>query len=120
MVVRQASPTVKPVEAHLTLSCRCIDVIFFGPKGHFFNEYVLILLNMESVYHIVTIHVNKTSWAHIWRLRSPYLGMGYDKFFSTASISAFIAARHAPPFLASAKVRGSPSSHARCNCPSMS
>jgi hypothetical protein len=35
MVVRQASPTVKHVEAHLTLSCRCIDVIFFGPKGHF-------------------------------------------------------------------------------------
>jgi hypothetical protein len=26
-VVRPASPTVKPVEAHLTLSCRCIYVI---------------------------------------------------------------------------------------------
>jgi hypothetical protein len=23
------------VEAQLMLSCRCIDVIFFGPKGHF-------------------------------------------------------------------------------------
>jgi hypothetical protein len=33
---------------------------------------------MESVYHIVTIHVNETSWTHVWRLRSPYLGTGYD------------------------------------------
>jgi hypothetical protein len=41
MVVRQASPTVKPVEAHLMLSCRCIYVIFFGPKGHFvMNKYL--------------------------------------------------------------------------------
>jgi hypothetical protein len=40
-VVRQASPTVKPVEARLTLSCRCIYVIFFGPKGHFvMNKYL--------------------------------------------------------------------------------
>jgi hypothetical protein len=30
-----------PVEAHLTLSCRCIYVIFFGPKGHFvMNKYL--------------------------------------------------------------------------------
>jgi hypothetical protein len=29
------------VEAHLTLSCHCIDVIFFGPKGHFvMNKYL--------------------------------------------------------------------------------
>jgi hypothetical protein len=34
---------------------------------------------MESVYHIVTIRVNETSWAHVWRLRSRYLGMGYDR-----------------------------------------
>jgi hypothetical protein len=41
MVVRQASPTVKPVEAHLTLSCRCIYVILFGPMGHFvMNKYL--------------------------------------------------------------------------------
>jgi hypothetical protein len=33
---------------------------------------------MESVYHIVTIFVNETSWAHVWRLRSLYLGTGYD------------------------------------------
>jgi hypothetical protein len=32
---RRASPTVKPVEARLTLSFRCFYVIFFGPKGHF-------------------------------------------------------------------------------------
>jgi hypothetical protein len=37
-----------------------------------------MLLNMESVYHIITIRVNKTSWAHVWRLRSCYLRMGYD------------------------------------------
>jgi hypothetical protein len=41
MVVRQASPTVKPVEARLTLCCHCIYVIFFGPKGHFvMNKYL--------------------------------------------------------------------------------
>jgi hypothetical protein len=33
---------------------------------------------MESVYHIVTIRVNETSWAHVWRLRSHYLRTGYD------------------------------------------
>jgi hypothetical protein len=33
---------------------------------------------MESVYHVVTTRVNETSWAHVWRLRSPYLGTGYD------------------------------------------
>jgi hypothetical protein len=55
-VVRQASPTVKPVGAHLTLSFRCIYVIFFGPKGHFVM-YNYSLLNMESGYHIVTIRV---------------------------------------------------------------
>jgi hypothetical protein len=33
---------------------------------------------MESVYHIVAIHVNETSWAHVWRLCFHYLGMGYD------------------------------------------
>jgi hypothetical protein len=40
-VVRQTSPTVKPVEARLMLSCHCIYVIFFGPKGHFvMNKYL--------------------------------------------------------------------------------
>jgi hypothetical protein len=40
-VVRPASPIVKLVEARLTLSCRCIYVIFFGPKGHFvMNKYL--------------------------------------------------------------------------------
>jgi hypothetical protein len=33
---------------------------------------------MESVYHIVAIRVNETSWAHVWRFRSPYLETGYD------------------------------------------
>jgi hypothetical protein len=33
---------------------------------------------MEYVYHIVAIRVNETSWAHVWRLRFRYLGMGYD------------------------------------------
>jgi hypothetical protein len=31
---------------------------------------------MESVYHIVTIHVNETSWAQVWRLCSRYLRTG--------------------------------------------
>src|SRR6185312_3054401 len=42
------------------------------------------------------------------------------RFFSTASISDCIAARHAACPSASAKDRGSPSSHARCNCASRS
>jgi hypothetical protein len=42
-----------------------------------------MLLNMESVYHIVTIHVNETSWAHIRRLRSRYLRTGYDKWYQS-------------------------------------
>jgi hypothetical protein len=38
---------------------------------------------MESVYHIVTIHVNEISWAHVWRLRSRYFGTGYDKWYQS-------------------------------------
>jgi hypothetical protein len=38
-----------------------------------------MLLNMESGYHIVTMRVIWTSWAHVWRLRSLFLGMGYDR-----------------------------------------
>jgi hypothetical protein len=33
---------------------------------------------MASVYHIVAIRVNETSWAHVWRLRFCYLRTGYD------------------------------------------
>jgi hypothetical protein len=33
---------------------------------------------MESIYHIVIIRVNETSWAHVWRLCFRYLGMGFD------------------------------------------
>jgi hypothetical protein len=33
---------------------------------------------MESIYHIVAIRVNETSWTHVWRLRSRYLGTGFD------------------------------------------
>jgi hypothetical protein len=40
---------------------------------------------MESVYHIVAICVNETSWAHAWRLRSRYLGMGYDTLLVLAT-----------------------------------
>jgi hypothetical protein len=40
---------------------------------------VLVLLNLEFVYHIVTIRVNETSWAHVWRLHFRYLGTGYDR-----------------------------------------
>jgi hypothetical protein len=39
---------------------------------------------MESVYHIVTIRVNETSFAHVWRLRFRYLGTGYDTAFRTS------------------------------------
>jgi hypothetical protein len=44
---------------------------------------------MESVYHIVAIRVNETSWAHVWRLHSCYLGTGYDtKIPSTIFVSS--------------------------------
>jgi hypothetical protein len=33
---------------------------------------------MASIYHIVAIRVNETSWAHAWRLHIHYLGMGCD------------------------------------------
>jgi hypothetical protein len=36
---------------------------------------------MESIYYIVAICVNETSWAHVWRLHSHYLGTGYDNTF---------------------------------------
>jgi hypothetical protein len=39
---------------------------------------------MEFVYHIVTIRVNETSWAHVWRLHSGYLGTGYDKWYQSS------------------------------------
>jgi hypothetical protein len=54
---RRASPTVKPVEARLTLSCRCFLCNFLYIQGSFCNEQVFILLNMDSSYHIVTIRV---------------------------------------------------------------
>jgi hypothetical protein len=37
---------------------------------------------MASVYHIVAIRVNETSWAHVWRLHFRYLGTGYDSVTS--------------------------------------
>jgi hypothetical protein len=46
--------------------------------GHSVRDKYFVLLNMASVYRIVAIHVNETSWAHVWRLRFRYLGTGYD------------------------------------------
>jgi predicted metalloenzyme YecM len=66
------------VEAHPRIVVRCIDVIFFRPKGHSVRDKYFVLLNMASVYHIVAIRVNETSWAHVWRLHFRYLGTGYD------------------------------------------
>jgi hypothetical protein len=42
-----------------------------------------MLLNMESSYLIVTMCVIWTSWAHVWRLRSRYLGTGYDNWYQS-------------------------------------
>jgi hypothetical protein len=44
---------------------------------------------MESVYHIVAIRVNETSWAHVWRLRSLYLRTGYDKLRDEDEVESF-------------------------------
>jgi hypothetical protein len=62
----------------LRIVYHCIDVIFFRPKGHSVINKYLVLPKMESIYHIVAIRVNETSWAHVWRLRFCYLETGYD------------------------------------------
>jgi hypothetical protein len=80
-VVRQAPPWSTPVEAHPRIVVRYIDVIFFRPKGHSIRDKYFVLLNMASVYHIVAIRVNETSWVHVSRLRFCYLRMGYDKWY---------------------------------------
>jgi hypothetical protein len=41
-----------------------------------------VLLNVASVYRIVAIRVNETSWAQVWRLHFHYLGTGYDNMIS--------------------------------------
>jgi hypothetical protein len=49
---------------------------------------------MESVYHIVAIRVNETSWAHVWWLHSDYLGTGCDNTFDlqeTTKLTLFYA-----------------------------
>jgi hypothetical protein len=40
---------------------------------------------MESIYHIVTIRVNETSWAHVWRLHSLCLRTGYNTYLAWGS-----------------------------------
>jgi hypothetical protein len=41
---------------------------------------------MASVYHIIAIRVNETSWAHVWRLRFCYLGTGCDSNHPTLNV----------------------------------
>jgi hypothetical protein len=55
---------------------------------------------MESVYHFVTIRVNETSWAHVWRLRSLFLGTGYDSHSSFALVVSCVMVRSFFLFLA--------------------
>jgi hypothetical protein len=43
---------------------------------------------VESVYHIVTIRVNETSWAHVWMLHSRYLGTRYDKHTDQTGVAS--------------------------------
>jgi hypothetical protein len=45
---------------------------------------------MESVYHIVAIHVNETSWAQVWRLRFRYLRTGYDRDVPVLGLDHFV------------------------------
>jgi hypothetical protein len=44
---------------------------------------------MTSVYHIITIRVNETSWIHVWRLRFRYLGTEYDTWFGSQNQTDF-------------------------------
>jgi hypothetical protein len=58
--------------------CLCVLLGVVGCFGTLSTTSSILLLNMESVYHIVAIRVNETSWAHVWRLHFRYLGTGYD------------------------------------------
>jgi hypothetical protein len=51
----------------------------FQTHGSLCKTYYLFIYNIASVYHIVTMRVIWTSWAHVWRLRSLFLGTGYDR-----------------------------------------
>jgi hypothetical protein len=62
----------------LRLVFRCNNVIFFSPMGNYVRDIYSVLWNIASVYHIVTIRVICTSWAHVWRLQFCLLGLGYD------------------------------------------
>jgi hypothetical protein len=42
---------------------------------------------MASVYHIVAIRVNETSWAHVCRLHFCYLGTGCDTIECTSMVT---------------------------------
>jgi hypothetical protein len=54
-----------PMEAHLTLSCRCIDVIFFGPKGHFvMNKYLYYWT--WNLFIILLLHVRMKHPGHTY------------------------------------------------------
>jgi hypothetical protein len=50
----------------------------FRPTGRYVRTITRYFNNNASVYHIVAMRVIWTSWAHVWRLRSLFLGTGYD------------------------------------------
>jgi hypothetical protein len=60
----------------LRLVFRRSDVFFLRPTGQYVRDSYSILSNMAHVYHIVVVRVICTSWAHVWRLRFRFLGMG--------------------------------------------
>jgi hypothetical protein len=71
---------------------------------------------MESVYHIVAIRVNETSWAHVWWLRSHYLRTGCDILLLDRSAISMRSAHRIHPFLLPAQI---PPPH-RCFSPPVS
>jgi hypothetical protein len=62
---------------------------------------------MEYVYHIVAIRVNETSWAHVWRLHSRYLGTGYDMVYARITESEMGGERGGLLFRSTRHKRGS-------------
>jgi hypothetical protein len=63
----------------ICLVLRCSDVFScFRPTGHYVRDNYSVLSNMAPIYHIVTVRVIWTSWAHVWSLCLCFLSIGYD------------------------------------------
>jgi hypothetical protein len=105
-VVRLASPTVKPMEARLTLSYCCIYVIFFGPKGHFvISTYVTEHgIWLSYCYYTCDLNILGTRMEASF----PLSRNGYDSLLLLPCFSPLHAMSHLPPAHHKTSKRDSP------------